>query len=142
MPRLAESEKGQAFLADVDAYCEEYGVKPSMYPHEYVNKLWVEDPTPAIETVKGYLAADYDFPTEFQSMVDDHHAAIEELKALVPDTATDEQRQKLHTAIDLATRMMPLTPDHHFYMDQGTFSRLRLVSAGCWSQHGQGRAAG
>jgi phosphohistidine swiveling domain-containing protein len=127
MPGLAKSEKGKAFLADVDAYCKEYGVKPSLYPHEYVNKLWVEDPTPAVETIKGYLAADYDFPSEFQRMVDDHHAAIDELKALVPETATPEQRAKLETAVDLATRMMPLTPDHHFYMDQGTFSRMRLV---------------
>jgi phosphohistidine swiveling domain-containing protein len=127
MPELEKSEKGRAFLADVVAYCTEYGVKPSMYPHEYVNKLWVEDPTPAVETVKGYLASDYDFPTEYQRMVDDHYAAIDELRALVPETATPEQREKLDTAVELATRMMPLTPDHHFYMDQGTFSRMRLV---------------
>jgi phosphohistidine swiveling domain-containing protein/tetratricopeptide (TPR) repeat protein len=127
MPELAKSEKGKRFLADVQAYCQEYGVKPSMYPHEYVNKLWVEDPTPAIETIKGYLAADYNFPAEYQKTVDDHYAAIKELKELVPETATPEQRQKLDTAVELATRMMPLTPDHHFYMDQGTFSRMRLV---------------
>ncbi len=127
IPELKKGEKGKAFLADVVAYCKEYGVKPSMYSHEYVNKLWVEDPTPAVETIKGYLVADYDFPSEHQRMVDDHHAAIEELKALVPETATPEQRAKLNTVIDLATRMMPLTPDHHFYMDQGTFARMRLV---------------
>jgi phosphohistidine swiveling domain-containing protein len=127
MPELEKSDKGQAFLGDVEAYCKEYGVKASMYPHEYVNKLWVEDPAPAVESIKGYLAADYDFQTEYQKMVDDHYAAIEELKALVPDTATPEQRAKLNTAIELATRMMPLTPDHHFYMDQGTFGRMRLV---------------
>jgi phosphohistidine swiveling domain-containing protein len=127
MPELAKSKKGQAFMADVKAYCQEYGVKPSMYPHEYVHKLWVEDPAPAVESIKGYLASDYAFPVEYQRMVDDHFAAIKELKALVPATASPEQREKLDTAIELATRMMPLTPDHHFYMDQGTFSRLRLV---------------
>lgn len=127
MPALEKSEKGRVLLADVDAYCKEFGVKPTMYSHEYIYKLWVEDPTPAIETIKGYLAADYDFPAEYQRMVDDHNAAIEELKALVPATATFEQQQKLTTALDLATRMMPLTPDHHFYMDQGTFARTRLA---------------
>ena len=81
MPNLVKSKKGQAFMADVEAYCKEYGVKPSMYPHEYVNKLWVEDPVPCVETIKGYLASDYDFPTEYQKMVDDHYSAIEELKA-------------------------------------------------------------
>jgi len=127
IPELEKTAKGKAFMADVKAYTKEYGVKASMYPHEYVNKLWVEDPTPAVETVKGYLASDYNFPREFRRMKDDHYAAIDELKALVPAGAGEEQRQKLYTAIELATRMMPLTPDHHFYMDQGTFGRMRLV---------------
>jgi pyruvate,water dikinase len=80
-----------------------------------------------VENIKGYLASDYDFPKQFKKTVEDHYAAIEELRQLVPASATQEQRQKLETAIDLATRMMPLTPDHHFYFDQGTFGRLRLV---------------
>lgn len=126
-PELNKTAKGKAFMKDVEAYCKEFGVKASMYPHEYVNKLWVEDPTPAVESIKGYLVSDYDFPTELKRMADDHHSAIAELKAKIPATATPEKRKKLETAIDLATRMMPLTPDHHFYMDQGTFGRMRLV---------------
>ena len=31
------------------------------------------------------------------------------------------------SALDLALKMTPLTPDHHFYMDQGTYARVRLV---------------
>jgi phosphohistidine swiveling domain-containing protein len=127
LPELEKDEKGKAFLEDVQAYVEEFGVKATMYPHEYINKLWVEDITPAVETIKGYLASDYDFPTEHKKMVDDHYAAIEELRSIVPETATQEQRQKLETALGLATKMMPLTPDHHFYIDQGTFARVRLV---------------
>jgi len=127
IPQLQKSAKGQEFLAGVEAYNKEFGVKPSMYTHEYTNKLWVEDPAPAVETIKGYLAADYDFPTEYNRMKTDHEAAIAELKAMVPPTATPEQCEKLDKAIQVATRMMPLTPDHHFYMDQGTFARMRLV---------------
>ncbi len=127
IPQLQKSARGQEFLAGVEAYNKEFGVKPSMYTHEYTNKLWVEDPAPAVETIKGYLAADYDFPTEYNRMKSDHEAAIAELKAMVPPTATPEQCDKLDKAIEVATRMMPLTPDHHFYMDQGTFARMRLV---------------
>lgn len=127
IPQLKKSAKGQGFLAGVEAYNKEFGVKPSMYTHEYTNKLWVEDPAPAVETIKGYLVADYDFPTEYNRMKADHEAAIAELKAMVPPTATPEQCEKLDKAIQVATRMMPLTPDHHFYMDQGTFARMRLV---------------
>jgi len=127
LPELEKDEKGKAFLEDVYAYVEEFGYKATMYPHEYTNKLWVEDITPAVETIKGYLASDYDFPTQHKKMVDDHYAAIEELRSAVPETATEEQREKLETALGLATKMMPLTPDHHFYLDQGTFGRVRLV---------------
>jgi len=127
IPELEKSDKGRAFLADVHGYVEEFGVKATMYPHEYINKLWVEDISPAVETIKGYLASDYDFPAQYKKMVDDHNAAVEELLAMVPEDATEEQRKKLETAVTLATKMMPLTPDHHFYIDQGTFGRVRLV---------------
>ena len=46
---------------------------------------------------------------------------------MLPATASKQQRDKLENAVQLAVRMMPLTPDHHFYIDQGTFARLRLV---------------
>ena len=127
LPELEKDQAGRALLAEVQAYLKEYGVKATMYPHEYINRLWVEDPAPAIETIKGYLASDYDFPSQHQNMVADHHAAVDELRTQVPSTATEEQREKLETALGLATKMMPLTPDHHFYIDQGTFGRFRLV---------------
>jgi pyruvate,water dikinase len=126
MPALEATEKGRAFMADVHAYAKEYGYK-AIFPHEYINKLWVEDVTPIIETIKGYLASDYDFPSAYKHVLDDQKAAIDELMSMVPTTATPEQRAKLKEKLDLAVKMMPLTPDHHFYMDQGTFGRMRLV---------------
>jgi pyruvate,water dikinase len=127
LPVLRSNPKGQAFLKDVDECLKEYGYKANMYCHEYISKLWVEDPAIAVESIKGYLASDYDFPKQYKHTVEDHESAIVELRALIPATVTAEKRKKLETAIDLATWMMPLTPDHHFYMDQGTFGRMRLV---------------
>jgi pyruvate,water dikinase len=127
LPALRSDPKGQAFLKEVDEYLKVYGFKANMYCHEYMNKMWVEDPAIAVESIKGYLASDYDFPKQYKNTVEDHQSAIAELRALIPATVAAEKRKKLETAIDLATRMMPLTPDHHFYMDQGTFGRMRLV---------------
>jgi pyruvate,water dikinase len=47
--------------------------------------------------------------------------------SLVPEAASPADREKLQSALDLALKMTPLTPDHHFYMDQGTYARVRLV---------------
>jgi phosphohistidine swiveling domain-containing protein len=38
-----------------------------------------------------------------------------------------EGKNSLQGALDLSLRMNPLTPDHHFYIDQGTNARVRLV---------------
>jgi phosphohistidine swiveling domain-containing protein/tetratricopeptide (TPR) repeat protein len=127
LPALEADKNGQAFMEDVHEYLKEFGVKATMYPHEYINPLWIEDPKPCIENIKGYLVSDYDFPTQYQKMVDDHSAATEQLRALIPDTASQESIEELEQALKLATKMMPLTPDHHFYIDQGTFGRMRLV---------------
>jgi pyruvate,water dikinase len=43
----------------------------------------------------------------------------------VPEGA---ERERLQQSIDLSLKMNPLTPDHHFYIDQGTNARLRLVA--------------
>ena len=50
--------------------------------------------------------------------------AVDELMDAVPD---GEARVRLQAALDLSLGMNPLTPDHHFYIDQGTNARLRLV---------------
>ncbi len=54
----------------------------------------------------------------------DLELAIKELMDPVPE---GEARERLQAALDLSLGMNPLTPDHHFYIDQGTNARLRLV---------------
>lgn len=126
MPVLEGSARGRAFMAAVKGYAREFGYKP-IHTHEYVNKLWVEEVAPIVETVRGYLATDYDFPAVFEGVKKDQATAIAELRQLVPEEATQEQRAKLEKALELVLSMMPLTPDHHFYFDQGTYARMRLV---------------
>jgi phosphohistidine swiveling domain-containing protein len=129
IPKLEASEQGKAFLADVQEYLQEYGIR-TMYCHEFINKLWVEDMAPAVGTIKAYLVTDYDYPSVHQAARDDQQAAVEELRAMIPDSTTDEQREKFERAMALMLRMMPLTPDHHFYLDQGTNGRMRLMFLG------------
>jgi len=126
LPALQASAAGKAFMEKVTAYLKEYGYKP-LYTHEYMFKLWVEDPAPCVETIKGYLASDYDFPTEYEKIKKDQQAAMQELRDLIPAETPADKSEALLEAMRLAVKMMPLTPDHHYYFDQGTFARLRLV---------------
>lgn len=126
IPALLTTPEGKAFMEKVHVYLKEYGYKP-LYTHEYIYKLWVEDPTPCVETIKGYLASDYDFPTEYEKIKADQKAAMDELVSRIPADTPAEKKEALLEAMRLAVKMMPLTPDHHFYFDQATFARMRLV---------------
>lgn len=123
------SGEGRALLKDIDGYKTEYGNK-SMYAHEYLYTTWRENPTPIVEALRGYLISDYDYEKDVRQLRENRDKAIQEMWSLVPSATSQEDRKKLQTSLDLALKMTPLTPDHHFYMDQGTYARVRLVLMG------------
>ena len=129
MRALSASDEGRELLKDIDAYKTEYGNK-SMYAHEYLYVTWRENPTPIVEALRGYLLSDYDYEKDVRQLRENRDAAIKEMWSLVPAGTSDADKNKLKTALDLAMKMTPLTPDHHFYMDQGTYARMRLVLMG------------
>jgi pyruvate,water dikinase len=121
---LEGSERGRRFVAErLRPYQLEFGNK-TIWSHEFVYPTWRESPAPIIEAVRGYLETDYDFPAALQAVKDDLEAAVHEL---MDDIPAGEGRDKLQAALDLSLRMNPLTPDHHFFIDQGTNARVRLV---------------
>lgn len=121
---LESSERGLRFVDErLRPYQLEFGNK-AIWSHEFVFPTWRENPAPIIEAIRGYLETDYDFPAEHQAVKDDLDAAIHEL---MDDVPPGEGRERLQAALDLSLRMNPLTPDHHFFIDQGTNARVRLV---------------
>jgi pyruvate,water dikinase len=121
---LEGSERGRRFVEErLRPYQLEFGNK-AIWSHEFVYPTWRENPAPIIEAVRGYLESDYDFPGALQAVEDDLEAAIREL---MDDVPAGEGRDRLQAALDLSLRMNPLTPDHHFFIDQGTNARVRLV---------------
>jgi phosphohistidine swiveling domain-containing protein len=123
---LSMSDEGRWLLREIDAYKTEYGNK-SMWAHEYIYTTWRENPTPIIEGLRGYLNSDYDYEKDVAQLRANRAAAIAEMWALLPPSTSPEDRERLTSALDLALKMTPLTPDHHFYMDQGTYARVRMV---------------
>jgi phosphohistidine swiveling domain-containing protein len=125
LEELEKRAEGREFLRWLDEYKREYGNK-AVYSHEYVYVTWRENPAPIIAAIQGYLATDYSFPEALQRLREDRDAAIRELMGMIPpDDARG--REIVQAALDRVLRMMPLTPDHHFYIDQGTYARMRYV---------------
>jgi pyruvate,water dikinase len=121
--RLRGSSAGRGFIdKDLAAYQQDFGYK-AIWSHEFVFPTWKENPGPIIEAIRGYLETDYDYPKTINAVKKDLESAVRELL----DGVKGDKLQQLKSALDLCMSMSPLTPDHHFYVDQGTNARLRLV---------------
>jgi pyruvate,water dikinase len=121
---LSAIDRGRRFVAErLEPYQREFGNK-AIWSHEFAFRTWREDPAPILEAVRGYLETDYDYAAEIGAVRDDLEQAQRELMEGIPD---GDGRTKLQAALDLSLRMNPLTPDHHFYIDQGTNAHVRLV---------------
>ncbi len=120
---LRSTERGRRFIAErVEPYQREFGWH-AVWSHEFIFPTVREQMEPVLELVRGYLTTDYDFPTAIEAMRRDIEAASREIL----DGLTGEALEEMQAANAVNLRMAPLTPDHHFYIDQGANAHLRLV---------------
>jgi pyruvate,water dikinase len=120
---LRSSERGRRFIAErVEPYQREFGWH-AVWSHEFIFPTVREQMEPVLELVRGYLSTDYDFPSAIEAMRLDIEAASREIL----DGLTGEALEEMRAANAVNIRMAPLTPDHHFYIDQGANAHLRLV---------------
>ena len=120
---LQASERGRRFITErVEPYQREFGWH-AVWSHEFIYPTAREDMGPVLELVRGYLDTDYDFPSAIEAMRRDIEAASQEILAGLSGEALDAMR----AANEVNLRMAPLTPDHHFYIDQGANAHVRLV---------------
>ncbi len=121
---LESSERGRRFLDErLSPYRLEFGNK-AIWSHEFVYPTWRESPAPILEALRGYLETDYDYPSSLEAVRSDLEAAQREL---LEDVPAGPGRDALERALELSLQMNPLTPDHHFFIDQATNAHLRLV---------------
>ncbi len=120
---LGSTPEGQTFLDErVTAWQREFGWH-AVWSHEFIFPSRFEEAGPVLDVLKGYIEADYDYPSAVKGLADDIAAAAAELL----DGLEGEDLEKLKAASDINLKMAPLTPDHHFYIDQGTNAHLRVV---------------
>jgi pyruvate,water dikinase len=120
---LRASERGRRFIAErIEPYQREFGWH-AVWSHEFIFPTVREQLEPVLELVRGYLASDYDYPSAIAAMRADIEAASQEILAGLEGDALEQMR----AANEVNLRMAPLTPDHHFYIDQGANAHVRLV---------------
>ena len=119
---LEKTVEGKELIEDVAAYQREFGWH-AVWSHEFIFPSRYEEAGPVLDVIKGYIESDYDYPTAVKALADDIAAAAEELLAGLKGEALE----KMKAANEINLKMAPLTPDHHFYIDQGTNQHVRVV---------------
>ncbi len=120
---LRATDRGRRFIAErIEPYQREFGWH-AVWSHEFIFPTVREEMGPVLELIRGYLVSDYDFPSAIDAMRRDIEAASQEILDGLTGAALEEMRAA--NAVNL--RMAPLTPDHHFYIDQGANAHVRLV---------------
>jgi phosphohistidine swiveling domain-containing protein len=120
---LRATERGRRFIDErIEPYQREFGWH-AVWSHEFIFPTVREQMEPVLELVRGYLVTGYEYPVAIEAMRRDIEAASAEILHGLSGAALEEMRAA--NAVNL--RMAPLTPDHHFYIDQGANAHLRLV---------------
>jgi pyruvate,water dikinase len=121
--KLRASDRGRRFITErVERYQREYGWH-AVWSHEFIYPTAREEMEPVLDLVRGYVETDYDYPSAIEAMRQDIAAASNEILEGLAGDSLEEMR----AANDVNLRMAPLTPDHHFYIDQGANAHVRLV---------------
>jgi pyruvate,water dikinase len=121
---LQQTDEGRRFLDEgLKAYQREFGWH-AVWSHEFVYPSRFETPEPVLDVIKGYLDSDYDHRPIMAELAEDIKKASQELVEGIPD---GPEKDALIAANEINLKMAPLTPDHHFYIDQGTHQHVRVV---------------
>jgi len=123
IPVLEAGERGRRFIAErVVPYQKEFGWH-AVWSHEFIFTSFREDTTPVIQLVRDQYSSNYDYPTKIATLKADIDAAAREILVGLEGEALEAMR----AANEINLKMAPLTPDHHFYIDQGANAHVRLV---------------
>ncbi len=123
LPALQASERGRHFIDErIVPYQMEFGWH-AVWSHEFIFPSFREDMIPVVQLVRDQYASDYDYPAKIAALRADIDAAAAEILEGLSGEALEEMR----AANEINLKMAPLTPDHHFYIDQGANAHVRLV---------------
>ncbi len=124
---LEAGASGRAFLEQLDAFLDRFGwrtegiIEPTFVP-------WIEDPTPALATVRGFLsgAGSFDFESAHAAAVEERDRAV----AAAKERLTVEEQEAFDTALAgcRAANFAWWNEEHNFYIDMRSHIPVRRAA--------------
>ncbi len=122
---LEGSAEGREFLAELDAYLDEYGQRGDMWGVSY--PTWAENPTPVIKMLKDYIGQSGGGPDEELASLSAEReqflAQTRERLGGYPQAVRDE----FEFLLKAAQEGVVLSEDHGFWIDFNSTARVRKV---------------
>jgi phosphohistidine swiveling domain-containing protein len=127
---LDGTDEGRAFLVALRAYLDEHGRRGSDF-FDLDRPSWLEDPTPVIDNLKGYISnPDYDPVAQEANLAAERErlltAARERLQGY-----PQQVRGQFEHLLKAAQEGAVLTEDHGYYIDWQGGYRIRMVLLEC-----------
>lgn len=121
--KLEATEQGRQFLALLDAYLADYGLRQDLF--EYTTPTWQEDPRVALASVRNNLRTGRDARAEHEAKArsaEDASARAREHLTTYPEAV----RGQFEAMLQFGRNGAFLQEEHHFYIDQQGVALLRL----------------
>lgn len=136
---LAGSSEGRAFLVALRAYLDEHGRRGSDF-FDFDRPSWIEDPTPVIDNLKGYVTSTaYDPEAQEAALAAERERLIAAARARLQGYPQQVQGQFAHL-LQAAQEGGVLSEDHGYYIDwQGAYW-VRMVVLECGRRLAEGGA--
>ena len=120
---LQASTGGEAFLAKLRAYLEDYGLRQDLF--EYATPTWQEDPSFALSNIRNYLLTERDARAAHEAMVQSADSAIATARERL-GTYPMAVRNEFEAMLQFARQASFLHEEHNFHIDQRGLALLRL----------------
>jgi pyruvate,water dikinase len=120
---LGETEAGRAFLAHLDAYLADYGLRQDMF--DFGTPTWRENPAVALASIRRYLETGYDPRAEHAEIARAAEAAFEAARDRL-EAYPAAVWERFEGIVQLGRQGAFLQEEHNFYIDQRMLSTLRL----------------
>lgn len=125
---LKESELGQVWLDQFDAFLDKFGRRATSALLDPYYPTWIEDPYPALSTIKTYVSkGGFNYLEHTKKLIEERDKFIEATIAKVKA----EDRGKFLKALKDAQNTYPFNEDHNFYIEQWTQSELHYTLLEC-----------
>jgi pyruvate,water dikinase len=112
---LSRSEEGRVFLAQLQAYLDEYGQRSDKWV--FSSPSWIEDPTPVISNMQDYITQpDRDLADETSRLATERERQLAQVRAQMADYPQPVAAH-FEFLLKAAQEGSVLTEDHGFWID-------------------------